>query len=249
MYIFIQIFVLIMTLDNKDLTLNLDVENPLSSNEIVNEPTSSIVPMTENFDNDEKSALAAARLGKLRKQMNADAWSNELENLMQSWGEKAAGNRKLHNSAASYWKSFGDRFFLPVIVLSTIGGVSNFGAANSSNPEYWMYAIGAVNILAATLASMVKYYKPDEKSQEHASVAKNFGSFYRNMTLELGMSREDRMNSEELTRWAKSEYDRIQNEAPNLPGPIVKAFKDSTKNNRNLPDVVSDNYEIKINGR
>lgn len=211
-----------------------------------NVPTAGV---SSKYDNDELSALASARLGKLRKRINADAWSNELEDLMQSWGEKAAGNRELHRKASGYWRKFSDRLYLPVILLSTIGGVSNFGAANTEDPVYWMYAIGTINIVAATLASIVKYYKPDERSQEHASVAKNFGSFYRNMTVELGLSREDRMNSDELTRWAKAEYDRIQKEAPSVPGKILNEYMTIYKDNRNNPDIVSTHFEIKINGR
>lgn len=222
-------------------------EKELEMPQISNDQNDDVQTHAPTFDNDEKSALASARLAKLRKQMNADAWSDELEDLMQSWGEKAAGNRELHSKAAGYWRKFSDRLYLPVILLSTIGGVSNFGAANAENPEYWMYAIGGVNILAATLASIVQYYKPDEKTQAHSSTAKTFGSFYRNMTVELGLSREDRMNSEELTRWAKSEYDRIQNDAPSVPGPIVAQYQKSHQDNRNQPDVVNTKFEIKIN--
>ena len=201
-------------------------------------------------DDEDKSALASARLVKLKKKINAEAWSNEIEDIMQSWGEKAAGNRELHSNASSYWKKFGDKIYLPVIILTTIGGVSNFGAATVSNPEYWMYAIGTINMCAAGLASIAQYYKPDEKSQNHIAVAKNYGSFYRNMLIELGLSREDRMNSEDMIRWAKNEYDRIQAEAPTIPATIIKNFKKNHKSNsRNIPEIVNNQYEIKINGR
>ena len=201
-------------------------------------------------DTSDMSALANSRLTKLKKQINAENWSDEMEDLMQSWGEKAAGSRELHDNAARYWKRFGDRIFLPIIILSAIGSVSNFGAASVQDPSYWMYCIGALNMLTAGLASVAQYYRPDEKSQNHHSVARNFGSFYRTMTVELGMSRAERMNSEDLIRWAKNEYDRVQWESPQIPSKVLEQFKkDHGSTKRNLPDIVNTLYDIKINNR
>ena len=219
---------------------------------MTDQPTEQQQPQFEaKVDNtDDLSALATSRLIKLKKKINSENWSDDKENLMQSWGEKAAGSRELHDGAAGYWKRYGDRYYLPVIVLSAIGGVSNFGAASVDEPSYWMYAIGAMNMITAALASIVQYYRPDEKSQIHNGVARNFGSFYRTMTVELGMSREDRMSADELIRWAKHEYDRIQWDSPPVPAPVLKTFKENhgtTKNN--LPDIVNNFYEIKINNR
>ena len=68
------------------------------------------------------------------------------------------------------------------------------------------------------------------------------------MMLELGMSREDRMNSEDLIRWAKNEYDRITSEAPPVPLSIINHFKEvHGKSKKNLPEIITCNYEIKIN--
>ena len=204
----------------------------------------------DSSDKSDMSALVNSRLCKLKKEINADDWSNEKEDLMQSWGEKAGCSKELHDNASRYWKIYGDRLSLPVIMLSTIGGVSNFGASSSRYPTYWMYAIGAVNMLTAILASVAQYYRPDEKSQTHHAVARNFGSFYRSMTVELGMSREDRMNSDDLIRWAKNEYDRIQWESPRIPSLILEAFKEKHGTTKvNLPDMVNNLYEIKINNR
>lgn len=200
-------------------------------------------------DNEEElSALTDVKLSKLKKKINASNWSNELEDLMQSWGEKAAGLRELHDDAATYWKRFGDTLYVPVILLSTIGGVSNFGAASVDDHTYWMYGIGTINIITAALASVVQYYKPDEKRQHHNSVARNFGSFYRTMTLELGMKRDDRMNAEDMIRWAKNEYDRVNSEAPSIPDVVLKKFKNiHGRNKPNLPDIITCTYDIKIN--
>ena len=201
------------------------------------------------IDEEEQIALEAVKIVKLKKKINAKAWSSQLENLMKIWGEKAAGSRELHENAAKTWSRFSDKVYIPLIFMSTIAGVGNFGAASSTNTEYWMYAIGIINIVSAFTASVAKYYKPDEKAQAHRSIAKNFGSFYRMMTLELGTSREDRMSSDELSKWAKNEYDRLQKESPSLPNSVIKRFKEKHDTQTNLPDVVLDDFCINIYGR
>ena len=43
-----------------------------------------------------QEALAAAKLGDLRKKVNAESWTNNMEDLLAGWGEKAAGLRFMH---------------------------------------------------------------------------------------------------------------------------------------------------------
>lgn len=201
-------------------------------------------------DDNDMNALKSANLTRIKKRLNADAWTNELEDLMQEWGEKAAGSKDLHFKAASYWKLMGDRFYIPVIVLSTLGGVTNFGAASVDNAAFWMYTVGTVNIFSAALAAIVKYYRPDEKSQNHTIVAKNFDRFCRSITIELGLTREERMESDEMIQWAKCEYDKIMTDALPIPTCVIEEYKETHgKYTRNPPDAVSNHYEIKINGR
>jgi flagellar assembly factor FliW len=199
-----------------------------------------------------ETSVVNSELLNMKKKLNAEAWSNEIEDVMQAWGEKAAGHKELHLNAASHWKSFGDKFYIPVILLTTLGGVSNFGAANVDTPFIWMYAIGSINMFAAALASLVQYYKPEEKTQAHTATAKNYGTFYRTVQVELSLSREDRMNYEDMIKYAKNEYDRIQIEAPNIPDIIIENFRRSHARDvikMNLPEIVSNQYNIKISGR
>jgi hypothetical protein len=199
-----------------------------------------------------ETSVVNSELLNMKKKLNAEAWSNEIEDVMQAWGEKAAGHKELHLNAASHWKSFGDKFYIPVILLTTLGGVSNFGAANVDTPFIWMYAIGSINMFAAALASLVQYYKPEEKTQAHTATAKNYGTFYRTVQVELSLSREDRMNYEDMIKYAKNEYDRIQIEAPNIPDIIIENFRRSHARDvvkMNLPEIVSNQYHIKISGR
>lgn len=67
------------------------------------------------------------------------------------------------------------------------------------------------------------------------------------MTLQLGMTREDREPADVLSAWALKEYERLQQEAPNLGGSSVGIFKSKfSKDKQSFPDVAEDAFVIKI---
>lgn len=203
----------------------------------------------ETLDTKDKAALEASRLTKLKKSINAESWNDHIEDLLKAWGEKAAGNRELHFDSARKWKSFSDRMSVPLILLTTLSSVSTFGAMNLEDYEYWMYGIGFVNLISAFLAGISKYYRPDEKVQEHTQSAKSFGSFYRQIILELGMSREDRQPSDVLSTWAKNEIDRLLKEAPAISKKVVEHYRHKHADDINKPDILLDDFVIDIYGR
>ena len=94
--------------------------------------------------------------------------------------------------------------------------------------------------------SLKKFYNSEEKTAEHASIAKQFGSFYRNVTLQMGMSRFDRKPSGELSEWALAEYERMQQDAPNISGDVVAAYKKAFPNTENVPDIAEDEFIIQV---
>ena len=53
-----------------------------------------------------QEALASAKLGDLRKKVNAESWTENMELLMKQWGEKAAGLRFMHAHSGGKWKKF-----------------------------------------------------------------------------------------------------------------------------------------------
>jgi hypothetical protein len=201
-----------------------------------------------NVNKEEETAILNSQLERLKKEMNEKSWSNEIEDLLKSWGEKAAHNKELHSSASRYWRSIGDRLFVPILILNTLGGVANFGAANVEDSSYWMYSIGILNLVAAALGTISQYYNPIAKSEKHFHIARTFGSFYRNIIIELGMNRANRTNADEILRWAKSEYDRVQLDSPLLPLNIIEKFKRIHQDDTTtLPDCLSDSVNIQIN--
>lgn len=197
-----------------------------------------------------QEALANTKLAGLRKKLNADSWNDNMENLMKMWGEKAAGLRFMHSVAGDSWKKYSDKLTLTGIFIT--GAASSLSlVATSIDDEQTkngiLFGVGAAGLVSTLLQSVKKFYNAEEKAADHGAVAKQFGSFYRKMTLQLGMTREDREPSDVLSSWALSEYERLQQEAPNLGGSSVSLFKSKfNKNVQSFPDVAEDAFVINV---
>lgn len=209
----------------------------------------------ENNNNKDMSAeaqeaLASVRTANLRKKINADSWNDNMEHLMKMWGEKAAGLRYMHSVAGGSWKGFADKLSLAGIFVTGIASSVSLVATSIDDEDTKnsvLFAVGGVGLVSTLLQSIKKFYNAEEKAADHGAVAKQFGSFYRKMTLQLGMSREDREPADILSSWALSEYERLQQEAPNLGGSSVSLFKSKfDKSKQSFPDVAEDAFIINV---
>ncbi len=204
----------------------------------------------ENLGAGEQEALATARLGDLRKKVNADSWSENMEVLMKQWGEKAAGLRFMHAHSGGIWKKFSNQLSITGIVVTGVASTVSLIATSVSDEQTKngiLMGVGGVGLLSTLIQSFKKFYNAEEKAADHASISKQFGSFYRYMVLQMGMSREDRDPADVLSAWALKEYERLQQEAPPIGGPSVALFKKKfTDPDQCIPDIAEDKFVIKV---
>ena len=205
---------------------------------------------TDNLGAGEQEALATARLGDLRKKVNADSWSDNMELLMKQWGEKAAGLRFMHAHSGGKWKAFANKLAISGIIVTGVASTMSLIATSVKDDEVKdgiLFGVGGIGLISTLIQSFKKFYNAEEKAADHSSVSKQFGSFYRYMTLQLGMSRFDRDPADVLTTWALKEYERLQQESPPIGGDSIVLFKKKFNDpNQAIPDVAEDKFVIKI---
>ncbi len=205
----------------------------------------------EKFNTGMQEALATAKLSDLRKKVNAESWSDNMEHLLASWGEKAAGLRYMHANTGGLWKKFANQLSISSILITSIGSMLSLIAASIDDDENTkdivLFSVGGIGLLSTLLQSFKKFYNAEEKSADHNSISKQFGSFYRYITLQMGMSREDRDPADILAAYALKEYERLQVEAPSLSGDSIKLFKETFKSSRqSFPDIAEEEFIINI---
>ena len=113
-----------------------------------------------------------------------------------------------------------------------------------------LYTVGAIGLVSAFLQSLKKFYNSEEKAADHNAVARQFGSFYRYIVLQMSLSREDRLPSDQLSEWVNKEYERMQQEARPLSGKDISKFKETFANSmQSLPDVCESEHIILVEGK
>lgn len=195
---------------------------------------------------DVEAAISQVKFSGLQKQLNKEAWNSHVEDLLRSWGEKAAGLRWMHLQEAVNNKSLSKKLSIPIVAITTLSGMGSFGGGSSGGSSYLLYSIGVLNVIAALIASMQRLYNPDEKQACHTDNAKQFGAFYREILLELSQPRADRTNPEQLSKWAKKEYDRLMSESLAISQATIVKYNKAFPQQRNKPDIACDVLEIEI---
>tara|TARA_B100001248_G_C27352500_1_gene442065 strand:- start:420 stop:1160 length:741 start_codon:yes stop_codon:yes gene_type:complete len=202
------------------------------------------------FSKEEEEALVQSKLSGLRKKINAESWSDNMELLMKKWGEKAAGLRYMHADSGQNWKKFANKLSIASILITTVASTISLITANvedQNTQNILMYTVGGVGLLSSLIQSFKKFYNAEDKAADHYAISKQFGSYYRTMTLQMGMSREDRDSSDILTSWALKEYERLQLEAPTLNNTSIDLFKKTFKDsNQCYPDIAEEEFIINV---
>lgn len=205
---------------------------------------------TEVLGLEENEALTSARLSDMRKKINASSWSNNMELLMKHWGEKAAGLRFMHSHTGEKWKKFADNLSISGILVTGVASTLSLIATNVTDDNIkngFLYGVGGIGLLSTLIQSFKKFYNAEERAAEHNMIAKQFGSYYRKMTLQMGMSRFDRNPADILTNWALEEYERLQQDAPSISGNSITLFKNNFKDKGQcFPDIAEEQFIINI---
>jgi hypothetical protein len=170
-------------------------------------------------------------------------WTPNLENLVKTWALQSVLQREMHGASAKKYKILSGRITIPLILLTTLTSVGSFGAVDSEQYKIWMYVTGALNLLSAFLASMLKYLKPDEKCSTHMRISKLYDSFYREIVIQLSLAPEERENAEQFIQIIKEKLERLMNDSPIIADDI--SSKILTKHNIKQPD----DFKIVIHGR
>lgn len=155
-------------------------------------------------------------------------WNSQQEKILKSWGEAAACYRYMNHRAYLEYKKRSMNYTLPIIVISTITGTANF--AQQTFPESIRHmvpvGIGAFNIVAAIMTTIMQFLKINELMEGHRAAAVQYGKLSRTIRLQLALPVEQRSeNGLEFVEKCRQEYDRLIEQSPIVPMTVVKQFE------------------------
>lgn len=175
-------------------------------------------------------------------------WCEKQEKLLKSWAERAAGYRWLHNHARLYFKKQNDYLSYPSIVIASITGVGGFAVLNPSGNEdldpstrtkimIIQYMFAFLNVIGGILTSISKFSQSLSLSEAHSGMCVQYSKFYRNIDMELSLDPKDRTCVIDFVKKCREEYDRLLDDAPDIPAISIQAFNIEFPDRTNKPDV------------
>ena len=179
---------------------------------------------------------------------DCDGWCEKQERLLIKWAEKAAGYRWLHTHARLYYKKQNDWLAYPSIVIASITGVGGFAVLNPSGNEgvsqdtknnimIIQYFFALLNVVAGILTSISKFSQSLPLSEAHSLMCVSWSKFYRCIDMELSLDVKHRGGVVEFIMKSREEYDKLLDDAPDIPAISIKAFLAQFPEKENKPDV------------
>ena len=172
--------------------------------------------------------------GEVKKKRSPKVWHTQQEKILKTWGEASSCYRYMHNKAYQKFKKLSMRFTLPIIVISTVTGTANF--AQTTFPKSWMayvpLVIGAFNLFAAIMTTVLQFLKVNELMESHRVTAIQYGKLARNIRLELAMPLTERKHDGyNMVEICRSEYDRLIEQSPPVPKDVLLRFENDIESN------------------
>jgi hypothetical protein len=134
----------------------------------------------------------------------------------------------MHFKSYKKYKKSSMRFTLPIIIISTITGTANF--AQNTFPVAWQplvpSAIGAFNLIAAIMTTILQFLKINELMESHRVSAIQYGKLGRSIRLQLTLPPGERLqDGAAFIESCYQEYDRLIEQSPAVPGNIIRSFE------------------------
>lgn len=160
-------------------------------------------------------------------------WHPQHEKILKAWGESCACYRYLHYKSHQKYKKYSMRYTLPIIIISTITGTANFAQETfpPSWHEYVPAGIGALNLFAAILTTVAQFLKINELQESHRVSSIHYGKLSRTIRLELNLPISERSHDgSNMVDICSSEFDRLIEQSPPIPGDILRDFENKFAN-------------------
>jgi len=153
-------------------------------------------------------------------------WDVEKEKLLIQWTDKSACYKWLHEKSHQHYKRVNTWFTIPVIILSTVGGVGNFGLErfSSENQKWITITIGTISIIAGIITTISQFLKIAEINEAHKKSSLDWGKFHRDIQLIISNKPQQRGIANSQMNTLKELYDRYMESAPPIEDMIVNRF-------------------------
>lgn len=162
-------------------------------------------------------------------------WSEPLELLVASEGEKCRGLAWINQRAEVYYAHRANAIAIPVIVLSTLAGTASVGSSSLFGGETQISSvvIGLVSIGVGILNTISSYFSWARKAEAHRIAYLQYSKLFSIIRVEMSLPRSERKEADQLLAQIRDGMERLAETTPSPPPSILeefnKHFKDEDK--------------------
>lgn len=136
-------------------------------------------------------------------------WLPQHTNLLKSWKGQAFVHLWTQAATMYVYRRVYTILSFPILILSSISGTIVY-ASNS-----WVkYAISALSIFTAILASLQRQIRPSERAQEHLVVVQKYTVLIRNINMTIHLPDDQRPDPSTFINQIKLELDALASSQP-----------------------------------
>lgn len=192
---------------------------------------------------DDKVPTPTAEEGEKQPEKSKDrkfhnGWTKQLEMLVAEWADKASCYQWMHQKTEVKFHRRNMYFTIPVIIMSTLTGTANFATDSIvDSPEhkkFVTFGIGAISLVAGIISTVANFLRYAQGSEAHRVAAVSWGKFQRFISIELSLHPNERMDAMSFLKMGRVELDRLIEQSPPIPPPIVHMFTEAFKDK---PDI------------
>lgn len=153
-------------------------------------------------------------------------WSQPLEQLVASEGEKCRGLAWINQKAEIYYAHRANAIAIPVIILSTLAGTASVGSSSlfGSETQISSIVIGLVSIGVGILNTISSYFSWARKAESHRIAYLQYSKLFSIIRVEMSLPRAERQEAEVLLKQIRDGMERLAETTPSPPPSILEEF-------------------------
>ena len=158
---------------------------------------------------------------------NIEDWSPECEDLLADWSEISSCYGWLHNYSQRKYKRKYHSLQVPIIVLSTLTGVSSFATEGYIPDDFkqtFTACVGSLNIFAGILGTLLSFLRYSEIYESHRIASLGWSKLSRTIEIELSLHDGKRKRCTDFLKVCRAEYDNLLESSPIIDMDIIDTF-------------------------
>lgn len=160
------------------------------------------------------------------EQTNIQHYTSALEGILAQEGERARGYSWIHNKCSEKFNRIYITLSIPSIILSTIIGATSVGSNSlfGSGSNIANVVLGGLSIVVGIVNTLNGTFAFAKRSEGHRLVSQNYAKLFTFISIELALSREERIPPSNFIKMIREEMERLNEIAPPLDASVIKQF-------------------------